>query len=348
MTGTEWSKYTNALINDMEAEYMKRIAVIGCGLRADCYLTCMSENATGQWTLAAVADPRENARDLYIRQFGSEKTRSFAEGPELLDAMRGELDGVMICSPNTLHIDSLVPAVEQELTILLEKPVVTRLEDGTAAWTTHQKHPRAKIVVGFVLRYAPYFRAIRATIARGEIGRVLAITATEQLSPSLSANYLRGWRSDNNLTGFFLLEKCSHDLDLLQWFAVAMDQPQSRRNILIMGTEGQIERDPKTGGLLLRRHPSGTQDVKSRVEELTFPEATSGHGGGDEILSEQFMDMLEGRDVKPDAGLQEGIDAVLACLAAEQAQRERTAVDCDSFFASVYGNSAFTQNAKEQ
>ena len=79
---------------------MKRLAVIGCGLRSNAYLHGIKADQGRAWELAALADPNQAARDLYIRNHGgNDEVRVFDDGPELLRAMRGKIDAVIIGSP---------------------------------------------------------------------------------------------------------------------------------------------------------------------------------------------------------------------------------------------------------
>lgn len=201
---------------------MERIAVIGCGMRSESYMHHLQKELGREWVLVAVADPVPDRRKFYIHRFGSGgRVVEFKKGPELLRALKGKLDGVIIGSPNAEHLESAVPAFRQKLTILLEKPVATTVADCRTMWREYNKAGRPPLAVGFVLRYTPFYRAVLKLLAEGAVGRVLTIEASELMGRDLTAMYLRGWRRFTAVSGPLLIEKCSHDLDLINAFAGA-------------------------------------------------------------------------------------------------------------------------------
>lgn len=197
---------------------MKKLAVIGCGLRSDCYLNELRDELGRDVQLVALADPSPVALDVYKINYKVQSARTFASGPELLKAMGQELDAVIIGSPNALHLESLLPALKQKLIVMLEKPVATSVEDCASMWKAYQDAGQTPLAVGFVLRYTVFYRKVKGLLDSGKIGQMLSIEATEMLGAPLTANYTRGWRRKEDLSGPFILEKCSHDMDLLNWF----------------------------------------------------------------------------------------------------------------------------------
>ena len=200
---------------------MKKLAVIGCGLRADCYMHQLAPELGKEWEISALADANPSAIDVYIKHYGNSEVRRFASGPELLEAMEGKLDAVIIASPNTAHVESLIPAIRQKLTILMEKPVATCAEDCAAIWKAYTEEESPPLAVGFVLRYTAFYGKVKEIINSGRIGQVLVIQAAEQLGPMLTQCYGRGWRRHDSVAGSFILEKCCHDMDTLAWLAAS-------------------------------------------------------------------------------------------------------------------------------
>ena len=147
--------------NPVALQKMKKLAIIGCGLRSDCYLSEMHAFLGKEWVLAALADPNPVAIEVYQKNFGSPSVEVFPDGPSLLEAMKGKLDGVIIGSPNVEHLASLLPALEQGLTILLEKPVATSMEDCVEMWRSYRAAGEPPLAVGFVLRYTPFYKKIK-------------------------------------------------------------------------------------------------------------------------------------------------------------------------------------------
>jgi len=83
------------------------------------------------------------------------------------------LDGVYIASPNALHREHLLAAIERRLPVLCEKPVATNLvaarEMARAADRAH-----VPVVVDFVYRFTDAYERLRAYHDGGKLGVLLA------------------------------------------------------------------------------------------------------------------------------------------------------------------------------
>ncbi len=200
---------------------MKRLAIIGCGLRGNSYLRSLKDGFGKEWELVAAADPDKESREYEKETYGSAKTRLFMNGPELYEAMGDELDAVIVATPNDLHREAVVPAIERKLIVLLEKPVANTIDDCAAIWKAWQKAGEPPLLIGFVMRYIPFYRKIRDLIDNGVLGQVLAIDANEQMGPTLASLFMRGWRRQTKFCGSLISEKCSHDMDMLNWMTGA-------------------------------------------------------------------------------------------------------------------------------
>ena len=78
----------------------------------------------------------------------------------------------------------------------------------------YQRH----VVVCHVLRYTPFYNAIKRIIEDGRIGEVVTIQAMEQVGYWHQAHsYVRGnWRRADESSPM-ILAKCCHDMDILIW-----------------------------------------------------------------------------------------------------------------------------------
>jgi predicted dehydrogenase len=193
-----------------------RLGLIGCGLRGVWYLYNLRQ-CNLNVSLVAVADIDQKYCDIANKIFANGEAASFKNGEDLIN--NTDLDGVIIASPNDVHRGPMVLATQKNLKILLEKPIATSVEDFAAMWQAH-KQDDGQIVVGFVLRYAPFYSKIQEVVRNGEIGEILAINAEELMSDELSMAFNRGdWRPNAERSGGLLLEKCCHDIDIINWLA---------------------------------------------------------------------------------------------------------------------------------
>lgn len=136
----------------------------------------------------------------------------YADLARMLDAEA--LDLVMIGSPNHLHNEQLRLALEAGVKVFCEKPVVISEEQTFAVLDLLRRHGAERVLVGFVLRYAPLYVDLLRLADDGVLGDIVSLEASEHIEPAHGAYFFRDWRRLTELSGGYLLEKCCHDLDL--------------------------------------------------------------------------------------------------------------------------------------
>src|SRR5512139_1851171 len=99
-----------------------RIAVVGAGLIGRRHAELVAANP--DCTLSAIADPSPAAAD-FARSLG------VAHHPSLEALLGAERpDGVVVGTPNALHVEQWLVCVRAKVTALFEKPVAYALGDG--------------------------------------------------------------------------------------------------------------------------------------------------------------------------------------------------------------------------
>ena len=115
------------------------------------------------------------------------------------------------------HVPTTLPLLEAGYDVLLEKPICPTREELLELLRTVRRTGR-KLAIGHVLRYAPFYVAIKERLVAGDIGRVYAVQSTEAVSyHHMAAAFIRG-RWAHRKTNPMLLAKCCHDLDLIAWY----------------------------------------------------------------------------------------------------------------------------------
>lgn len=190
------------------------IAIIGCGSRGRTYARIATQLGH---RITAFADPRETARDTMAEIAGPDAIR-FDDADDLL-SQAPQARVAAICTQDAQHFGHASAALRQGYDLLLEKPAACTSEEVDALVDLAKAEGR-RIVLCFVLRYTPFYRTIKACLDAGEIGDLISIQAAEGVGPwHYSHSYIRGhWAHSKDSTPM-IVAKCSHDTDLLAWFA---------------------------------------------------------------------------------------------------------------------------------
>lgn len=128
----------------------------------------------------------------------------------------GDLDLLMIGSPNHMHLEHIRIALESGVKTFTEKPVVTTQEQTFELLDLLAKNGgnTDQLMIGLVLRYAPLYRDLIKARDQGVLGDIASIEASEHIAPYHGGFFMRDWRRHSKYSGGFMLEKCCHDLDL--------------------------------------------------------------------------------------------------------------------------------------
>lgn len=191
------------------------IAVIGAGSRAQLVVGNLLRDSQRGVRVVSVFDPDAAEARRALEIWGSADARLCDSVAEAL-AVAGAR-WAMIFSPNVFHKEQIIAAFDAGLDVFAEKPLATTIDDCVAIHRAHQRSGR-RFATGFVLRYAPLYRTIRELLDSGSFGKIISIAASENIPPEHGGYIMANWRRHTALAGPHLLEKCCHDLDLLNWY----------------------------------------------------------------------------------------------------------------------------------
>lgn len=144
-----------------------RIAVTGAGRIGQAHIQRIV--AEPEATLAAIVDPSPQAQ----AQAGALGVPWFADLEEGL--ARARPDGVVIATPNRLHVANGLAAVAAGVPALVEKPLADDLADAMRLVEAAEA-AQVPILVGHHRRHSPLIQRARAVVASGRLGRITAVT----------------------------------------------------------------------------------------------------------------------------------------------------------------------------
>jgi predicted dehydrogenase len=195
-------------------------ALIGAGNRgADVYGDYLLRHPDrGRLVAAADSDPARLARVAAAHAIPP--GRRFASSDALL-ARERLADALIVATPDTLHVESAVAGIERGYHLLLEKPMASDAA-GVARIAAAARRHGPSVTVAHVLRYAPFFQALRRMLGEGRIGRLVDVQHVEHIGFwHFAHSYVRGnWRREATSSPMILAKAC-HDLDVLRWLVDA-------------------------------------------------------------------------------------------------------------------------------
>jgi predicted dehydrogenase len=143
-----------------------RVAVAGAGYIGRAHIAAIQ--ASPNATLSAIVDP-SNAAESFARQAS---IPYFASISALLDADRP--DGLVLATPNALHVPQALQCIAAGLPILLEKPIATTLGDAEHL-VTAVAETGARVLIGHHRAHSPIMDEAKKVIASGQLGRLVAV-----------------------------------------------------------------------------------------------------------------------------------------------------------------------------
>ena len=138
----------------------------------------------------------------------------YADYHDLLN--REDIDAVVICTPDQLHREMTVAALEAGKHVLCEKPMALTREDCAAMVAAGKKSDK-KLMIGQICRYTPGFKLAKELIDRGEIGELFYVESEYAHDYSKILRDVHAWRADPLRHGY--LGGGCHAVDLLRWIA---------------------------------------------------------------------------------------------------------------------------------
>lgn len=197
---------------------MVTFAICGCGNRGLTAYTEYQKYHPDKMKVVAGADIRPERIELLQEMYQVPASSCFASDMELL-SMPKLADVMLISTPDRLHVKEALAALDLDYDILLEKPISPDIDECRQLLQKAKEVGRT-VTVCHVLRYSPFYSAIKDIIDAGDIGRILTIDMTENVGYwHYCHSFVRGnWRN-SILSSPMILQKCCHDLDLMRWFA---------------------------------------------------------------------------------------------------------------------------------
>ncbi len=217
---------------------MLRVGVVGVGTMGSLHAAAWAATPAQISGFFALDQPRS---EMLAQQYGA---KAFWGVEEMLD----QVDVVDICTPTYLHHPMAIRAAQAGKHVICEKPLALSVADGQAmidACNAAGVH----LLVGHVVRFFPEYALAKATVDRGDIGRV-AVTRLKRVNfqPTRSTG---NWFLDPEKSGGMIVDLMIHDFDYARWLCGEVESVFAR---------SVRTQDPDAAGdycLAMLRHRSG-------------------------------------------------------------------------------------------
>ena len=198
-----------------------RVGVIGVGMIGKDHIRRLTTVLAGASVVAVSDVDLDEAKKVAN---GLPGAGIHTTGQELIEDHA--VDAVLVCSWGPTHEEYVLAAVAAGKPVFCEKPLATTQEACRRIVDAEVVHGSRLVQVGYMRRYDPAYRAMKAVVGSGDIGAPLLMHGTHR-NPSVPGHYTREMA---------ITDTAVHDIDLTRWMLgeeiVAVQVLKPRKNSL--------------------------------------------------------------------------------------------------------------------
>ncbi len=194
-----------------------KFGIIGCGRIAQRH----AEHINNVGVLTAVCDLKKKAASTLAEQYNC---TSYTDIESLL-YKESEIDVISICTPNGLHAEQTIQALNAGFHVLCEKPMATTVMDAEKMINASLKANKRLFIVK-QNRFNPPVEAVKHALEEGKLGTIhnVQLSCFWNRNPAYYKN--SDWKGTENLDGGTLYTQFSHFIDLLYYFIGDISEAQ--------------------------------------------------------------------------------------------------------------------------
>lgn len=190
--------------------------LLGAGNRGEHAYGRFALENPGDIQFVGVAESNPVRRNRFSKHHNIPENKQFEHYQAILNQPK-MADVCFICLQDTMHYEPTLKALELGYHVFLEKPMALTAQAVIDIYEQAKRYQK-NVLVGHVLRYTPFFNAIKSVIDTGRIGEIMTIQHNENVSFWHQAHsYVRGnWRNTAVASPMILAKSC-HDMDIMAW-----------------------------------------------------------------------------------------------------------------------------------
>lgn len=192
------------------------ISILGVGARGgEAYGRYIYE-CKDKFKIISLCEPNEFRLEKYGEAFEVAEENRFLSEDEFFEKKRSDV--LLIATLDRLHVRQAVKALDLGYDLVLEKPISDDADELRMLVEKAKANGRM-VMVCHVLRYTTMIRKLKSLLDEGAIGKLISMDQTENVCFWHQAHsFVRGnWRNREETTPM-IMQKCCHDMDLIQYF----------------------------------------------------------------------------------------------------------------------------------
>lgn len=183
-----------------------KIGIIGCGAILPRHIESIESN--NNFVLSSLCDIQEDLVKEISKKYN---TNHFTDYKEMIK--KSDINFVTIATPNSLHYEQAIFALENGCDVLIEKPVSFSKNEILELIEISKKNNRQAYCV-LQVRLNPTVTFLKEIISNNILGDIRAVNFIQRWQRPIE--YFTGWRSYPKIGGGTLYEVGIHYLDIIQ------------------------------------------------------------------------------------------------------------------------------------
>ncbi len=185
------------------------VGLVGYGLRGD--LAPHIHQPGGGSRVVALCDPDASARDRFRSTYGHDVSAVAT----LEDFLSLKPDAAFVLSPDYLHEEHACALLDAGIAVYLEKPMAITTAGADRVLAAAQRSG-GRLYVGHNMRHMPFVREMKRLIDAGAIGEP-KVAWCRHFVGNGGDFYFADWHAERRYGTSLLLQKGTHDIDVLHW-----------------------------------------------------------------------------------------------------------------------------------
>ncbi len=187
-----------------------KVGIIGCGAIFSRHIQAIEINRNN-YSLVAVCDIDEKKLKEATEKY---KVKGYLDYKQMLKELQGEMDFVVIATPNSLHYEQAIASIKNGYDVLIEKPIALDSKKIISIANLSKKLKR-KVYAVLQVRYNPTISIMKDVLHKKLLGNLRSVSLVQRWQRPVS--YFHTWRADVSIGGRTLFEVGIHYLDILQY-----------------------------------------------------------------------------------------------------------------------------------